>query len=468
VAAGSIVGIQQFLRSQGIEWGDSAGHDYHLWFDGDKLYTDAQFVFGGPSPWVDVTRFGADPSGTVDSLAALNAAAQSLPTISGSRTGTLFLPAGIYRLSNTFNQPSHVVVKGHGLGTRIYPTLTGFPATTPLWRLGDSQQSLATGCRLEDVWLDCQSIAADGLVTNQAQEMSGARNLTITNYTRYGIHYQNGAVHCDFSDLWVYCSASATNSIGFYGDLFGGSFSIRNATFTTSGGAAVQTAGIQLVGVSAINGGHVLLERIHAENAVHGIQFGTSAYGTVIGADGLSDIVNLITINSGAGPVVCIGIEANGATHTINDLQQVVVDDSQIQPLWISTYPGATVNPGLAIGGRLLTPSIFFPTAVAGANAGASPPAPVVVGNAHDQDGTITWGTGTGAAAGLMVAVTFSTPFTSGVTVQLTANNAATATLLPFAANMAGSGFSIAVVGIPASSQANTVYSVNYHVEARK
>jgi hypothetical protein len=41
--AGSPVGLQQLLRTQGIEWGDSGrgGGDFHLWFDGGTIYTDA-------------------------------------------------------------------------------------------------------------------------------------------------------------------------------------------------------------------------------------------------------------------------------------------------------------------------------------------------------------------------------------------------------------------------------------------
>lgn len=395
---------------------------------------------------------------------ALNEAAESGGA--GAIT-TVDLPQGIYGLTSQVYVPLWVRLRGSNPRGTYLQAQAGFPLNTPMVTLGTQGGSITFGAKVEDLAIDGNHIASDGLYTNQANELSGARNVLIANYLRYGIHYQNGAIHCDFSDLWVYNSSGASAPIGFFGDAFGGSFSIRNATFTSAAGSVSQAAAIQLVGVSAINGGHALLERIHVEHATHGIQFATNAYGTTIGVDGLSDVTNVITINSGAGTVVCIGTEKNGATHTINDLQQVIVDDSQIQPFWISSYPGASVSRGIALGGRLLTPSLFVPSAAAGANAGTSPPAPVVVAHSQDQRGTITWGSGTTASPGVQVDVTFAVPnFSDGVTVQLTATNSATATLQPYAANGTGAGFSIATVGDPTDSQANTVYSVNYSVGA--
>lgn len=38
------IGLQQLLRMQGLEWGDSANGDTHLWFDGGTIYTDGLSV----------------------------------------------------------------------------------------------------------------------------------------------------------------------------------------------------------------------------------------------------------------------------------------------------------------------------------------------------------------------------------------------------------------------------------------
>lgn len=54
------IGLQQILRTQGIQWGDSgrSGNDFHLWFGGDgSLYTDAVWATQGgmvqtaPASW---------------------------------------------------------------------------------------------------------------------------------------------------------------------------------------------------------------------------------------------------------------------------------------------------------------------------------------------------------------------------------------------------------------------------------
>jgi hypothetical protein len=103
-------------------------------------------------------------------------------------------------------------------------------------------------------------------------------------------------------------------------------------------------------------------------------------------------------------------------------------------------------------------------TAAAGANAGGSPPAPVL-SDANDMRGRITFGTGTGATAGAMVAVTFGRAFRrSTPRIVVCAANAATAALRPYVSGEATTGFTFSVDATPASSQANTVYAFSYQV----
>lgn len=126
-----------------------------------------------------------------------------------------------------------------------------------------------------------------------------------------------------------------------------------------------------------------------------------------------------------------------------------------------STFPAnqlAELQKGFA--GRVPT----VPTAVAGANAGTTPPAPVVVINSNDTAGQITFGTGTTPAAGTEVVVTFTTPYATAPSVILSAVNSATAALTPYVASISTTGFSINLVGAPAASQAASFYSVNYRV----
>jgi hypothetical protein len=99
------------------------------------------------------------------------------------------------------------------------------------------------------------------------------------------------------------------------------------------------------------------------------------------------------------------------------------------------------------------------PTAAAGANAGTSPPAPVIVAGSTDSRGAVTYGTGTSPAAGNEVVVTFGVPYASQPFVILQSQNAATETLQPYVTSVSTTGFTIGFVSAPAASQANTVYS---------
>lgn len=105
------------------------------------------------------------------------------------------------------------------------------------------------------------------------------------------------------------------------------------------------------------------------------------------------------------------------------------------------------------------------PTAAAGTNAGTAPPAPVVTAGATDVRGNMTFGTGTSAAAGNMVAVTFAAAFSAAPSaVILTPGNAATAALQLCVVSITTTGFTVACNVAPANSQANTVYVFDYIV----
>lgn len=107
-------------------------------------------------------------------------------------------------------------------------------------------------------------------------------------------------------------------------------------------------------------------------------------------------------------------------------------------------------------------------TASAGTEAGSSAPAPALTGSgrpsANDGRGQITFGTGTGAQAGEMVAVLFSRVLNNEATVVLTPVNSATAELGLFVSSVSASGFSVSCANDPSSSQGNTIYGFNYAV----
>ena len=107
------------------------------------------------------------------------------------------------------------------------------------------------------------------------------------------------------------------------------------------------------------------------------------------------------------------------------------------------------------------------PTAAAGAQAGGSPPAPVVTATATDKRGKITFGTGSAPAAGNMVAVTFNKAYAAApAAIVISSGNAATASLQLCVVSISTTGFTLATNNMPAASQANTTYVFYYDVLA--
>jgi hypothetical protein len=105
----------------------------------------------------------------------------------------------------------------------------------------------------------------------------------------------------------------------------------------------------------------------------------------------------------------------------------------------------------------------YAPAAAAGAQAGSSPPAPVITGT--DVDGSVTFGTGGSATAGAMVVVTFAQAYAAAPSVLITPSNGVTASLTLYA-TATTAALTVSCVATPASSQGNTHYALNYAVMA--
>lgn len=126
------------------------------------------------------------------------------------------------------------------------------------------------------------------------------------------------------------------------------------------------------------------------------------------------------------------------------------------------TEDSHTTGGDLSTFGHIGSISQNAPTAVAGANAGTTPPSPVLA-NCTDVAGQITFGTGTTPAAGDQVDVTFYTAYSNAPKVLLMPINGATQALGLFVSSTT-TGFSVSCNNAPSASQANTVYGFNYGV----
>ena len=122
------------------------------------------------------------------------------------------------------------------------------------------------------------------------------------------------------------------------------------------------------------------------------------------------------------------------------------------------------LNLGNVAAQDIFSSALTAPGVAAGANAGTSPPAPVLLANSNDTRGGITFGTGTSPAAGAMVVVTFGTPYPVAPFIGLDAATSAAAPLFLYVSTVTTTGFTIALQAAPAASQGNGVYGVNYRV----
>ena len=132
-----------------------------------------------------------------------------------------------------------------------------------------------------------------------------------------------------------------------------------------------------------------------------------------------------------------------------------------------------TINGSVSVAGDVSVTGHYSatgaaPGAVAGGNAGAGPPAPVVPVGTTDNSGIISFGTGTVPAAGVMVAVTFSVPWVvpggGAPHIVVTPQNLATNALGIFVTGVSPTGFQVSCATAPAASQGNGTYSFAYHV----
>jgi hypothetical protein len=160
-------------------------------------------------------------------------------------------------------------------------------------------------------------------------------------------------------------------------------------------------------------------------------RFLTPTYAAV----GASVITNAATVGIGGAPIA-------GANMTLTNSYA----------LWI-------VGGGLRATGHLFFDGGSAPTAAAGANNGTSPPAPVVTAGANDTRLNVTFGSGTGPAAGAQVGVTFNAAYGAAPFVYLTPRNTATQALGLYISATATGSFTVSTTNAPAASQPNTTYS---------
>lgn len=152
-----------------------------------------------------------------------------------------------------------------------------------------------------------------------------------------------------------------------------------------------------------------------------------------------------------------------GLIFPISGFTMIVAPPSSLTGQRTITIPDVGMSPSFV----LLQRNGSAPTAAAGANAGTSPPSPVVTAGSTDSRGNTTWGTGTTPAAGAQVVVTFNTPWAAAPIVILMETTLATHNTTSncggvYVTNVTTTAFTVNCQQAPAASQGNTVFGVNW------
>lgn len=471
---------------------------------------------------VNVKQYGATGNGTTDDTAAIQAAINTAATTPGS---IVFFPAGTYIVSSTITFPGNISLVGSGdndSGT-IIRVKAGTNLATPVLASSDWNNN-ATTCgnpvAIRDLKIDGNSATtganAHGLVSMNFWSIFerisiinvAGDGFLFTAHSQNGTHITNTCVEPKISRLQVRSvggngihvrdSASPLNSCtdGFLQDCIVTATGARGIYVEMGPGWIVTGNHVYTTVTDAIIVSRCFATRV-AFNYVDGYGSGSSTFIAGIGMDvsdgrGSSCIGNHIGFEGGAatGPYQAIRITGAGSAaavclvtnNTVKGGNQsgslgyvIQTNVSQQSSTWtvyfhdndafnVATYlaeDSFVTGGNMTVLGHLGSAGLAV-TAAAGANAGTTPPAPVLT-RATDLSGKITFGTGTTPAAGAMAVVTFNVAYPNPPCVVICPLNAASASLNLWVDRTA-TNFTVSAVNAPSAAQANTTYGFFYHV----
>jgi len=281
------------------------------------------------APVLNVKSFGALGDGSTDDTTAINAGLNSLVT-SG---GTLFFPAGNYRISSRIQVPTIVKMQGAGKRTSFITALGGFPSSTVLVQLGRDTDSTVFDCGLLDLTVDCNAIAGSiGVQGTNLNEGCGLFRVIVKNFRDTGVFYITSE-HFKNEDLEIVNTNTSNN---YCAKIFGNvsvypaglAINIGVDRITTFGLSGSTLAGIWLkdVMIDGVNW--------HCEGATDGVLVdGNNVEGFIAGMEAVSNITNAIHFN-GTSNLALVGIVRAFATHTIKDDTTSTTINDDVIPFW--------------------------------------------------------------------------------------------------------------------------------------
>jgi len=280
-----------------------------------------QRITVGPT-WYNVKsdQYGATGNGTTDDSPAITAAL----TAASSTGGIVWVPAGNYAINSQIVIPYGVEMRLVGRNSSFITALGTFPTNTPLVRLGPLGV-LGVGSRFRGGAVDCNNITGStGIYSEGIQENSGIYESMIRNYGAFGarINYSGSGgqpQNWSIDDLEVFSgTGTGSGAIGVAVNTASVSMPFRSIRRVT----IFATGSTQLANAMQIQGGSAgLVEEIHIENAVNGIDILGCFATTFESITGNPNVTNLVVIDSTSASqnLTLIGINGQGATNTIVD-----------------------------------------------------------------------------------------------------------------------------------------------------
>lgn len=211
--------------------------------------------------WINVVGYGADPTGTRDSTAAIQDAIDALPATGG----VVYLPGGVYRVSSTL---TCTTVPAYFLGDGAWATTLEFTGSGDCLRIYDpttygSRTRYAGGCC--GVTIDGASAGAESTGLHAGDLLQYELDLTVQNFSAagsIGVHLDNayywteqlhGSIYAQrcASHVVFDCSGGLTSSSGSFerceldvyvdqGDASFDGVVFRNGAFTGNGSLRIR------------------------------------------------------------------------------------------------------------------------------------------------------------------------------------------------------------------------------------
>ena len=479
------------------------------------------FVVDTPTYTASVKDYGVKGDGSTNDTANFQTALNAM-----SAGSMLQIPVGTYMVNASLLYPGNIRIAGAGdsdSGT-VIKVIPGSNLTTPVLCSADWYNNSSTcgnPVEISDIKISgngaTSGTGAHGIVAMNF--WSSFDNISISNVSghgflftaqsRNGTHISNTCVEAKIrriqsrsagqNGIYIQDNGSGLNSCtdGFLEDCLVQNAGAVGIQVDMGSGWFIQGNHVYGTGQDGIYVVKCYATRVHG-NYIDGYGSGSSTFISGIGMNvldgrGSSCIGNHVgfeggtatgpyrafTIKgSGSAPATCVvmGNTVNGGNQSGSVGYFISTAASQQGSLWnVYFHDNDSMNVATRLsqdsfvtGGNLVTlghigsESQNAPTAAAGANAGTSPPAPVLTG-CTDLAGKITFGTGTSPAAGAQAIVTFNVAYASAPKVVITPINSASA-LLNLYVSSTTTNFTVSSVNAPSASQGNTIYGFFYHV----